>query len=276
MSEVSLETKSEGRAIPPLFVSHGAPNMILYDSPTRSFLAELGEKLPRPRAIVSVSAHFMARQPAVVADPHPGMIYDFGGFERELYEMTYPAPGDPALADRVIGLLDAAGLAPARIESRGFDHGTWVPLKLMYPAADIPVVQLSVEPRRDPRHHFELGRALAPLTRDGVLVIGSGSLTHNLHEVFDRRGGFRAMEETAAPWVTAFADWIAEKVAANDVEALLDYREQAPFAGRNHPTDEHLLPLFVALGAGGGGVGTAIHRETQFAVLSMDAYSFAA
>lgn len=274
MSEVTLETAPEARAIPPLFVSHGAPNMILYDSATRRFLAGLGDALPRPRAIVSVSAHFMAARPAVVADPHPSMIYDFGGFERELYQMTYPAPGDPVLADRVIGLLAEAGLDPARVESRGYDHGTWVPLKLMYPAADIPVVQLSVQPRRDPRHHWEMGRALAPLARDGVLVIGSGSLSHNLHEVFDRRGGFRAMDEEPAAWVRAFADWMAEKVAANDVEALLDYREQAPFAGRNHPTDEHLLPFFVALGAGGEGI--VMHRETQFSVLAMDAYRFAA
>lgn len=273
MSDVSV-VPAAAPAIPALFVSHGAPNMILHDSATRDFLAGLGAKLPRPKAIVSVSAHFMARQPAVVFDPKPEMIYDFGGFERELYSMTYPAPGEPALAERVFSLLDGAGLEPARIEKRGFDHGTWVPLKLMYPEADIPVVQLSVQPRRDPRHHFEMGRALAPLTGEGVLVMASGSLTHNLHEVFGRHGGFRPMDETPPAWVTSFADWIAEKVAAGDVEALLDYREQAPFAGRNHPTDEHLLPLFVALGA--GGAGTAIHRETQFAVLSMDAYRFAA
>lgn len=274
MSDTRLDTPSAATAIPPLFVSHGAPNMILHDSATRRFLDGLGERLPRPKAIVSVSAHFMAARPAVVADPAPQMIYDFGGFERELYTMTYPAPGDPVLAERVLSLLAEAGLDPARVEKRGYDHGTWVPLKLMYPAADIPVVQLSVQPRRDPRHHWEMGRALAPLTQEGVLVLASGSLTHNLHEAFGALGGLRPVDEKAPAWVTDFADWILEKVAADDVDALLDYRTRAPFGGRNHPTDEHLLPLFVALGA--GGLGAVIHRETQFAVLAMDAYRFAA
>ncbi|MCE1235192.1 MAG: dioxygenase [Hyphomicrobiales bacterium] len=266
---MSVETLS----IPPLFVSHGAPNMILHESATRSFLDRLGDELPRPKAVITVSAHFMASRPAVVADPKPEMIYDFGGFERELYTMKYPAPGDPALAERALGLLDAAGLDPARIEKRGFDHGSWAPMKLMYPAADLPVVQLSVQPRRDPRHHYEVGRALAPLAKEGVLILASGSLTHNLHEAFDRFGGMKPLDAPEPEWVSAFADWFVEKTAEGDVEALLDYRERAPFAGRNHPTDEHLLPFFVALGAGGAGV--PIHRETQFAVLALDAYRFA-
>lgn len=274
MATTSTSAPAETTAIPPLFVSHGAPNMILYDSPTRSFLAELGARLPRPKAVVSISAHFMASRPAVVADPKPEMIYDFGGFERELYTMTYPAPGEPTLAGRILDLFETAGLEPARIEKRGYDHGTWIPLKLMYPAADIPVVQVSVQPRRDPRHHWEMGRALAPLAGEGVMILASGSLTHNLHAAFDRRGGFRPRDEAPEAWVTAFADWIAEKIAAGDVEALLDYRAQAPFAGRNHPTDEHLLPLFVALGA--GGAGTVLHRATENAVLALDAYRFAA
>ena len=260
--------------IAPLFVSHGAPNMILHASATREFLAGLGAKLPRPKAIVSVSAHFMAMRPAVVTDPHPEMIYDFGGFERELYRMRYPAPGEPALGARIVDLLAGADLDPVSVPSRGFDHGTWVPLKLMYPEADIPVVQVSVQPRRDPRHHWEIGRALAPLVDEGVLILGSGSLTHNLHEAFDRFGAMRPLDEAPAAWVTEFADWFAEKIAAGDVEALLDYRARAPFGGRNHPTDEHLLPVFVALGA--GGTGTVIHRETQFSVLALDAYRFAA
>lgn len=261
-------------ALPPaLFVSHGAPNMILYDSPARRFLAGLGETLPKPKAIVSVSAHFMASRPTVVADPAPGMIYDFGGFEPELYEMVYPAPGEPQLAAEVAERLAAAGLDPAVKAERGYDHGTWVPLKLICPAADVPVVQLSVEPRLDPRHHYEVGRALADLRREGVLVLGSGSLTHNLHEVFGPTG-MRALDAPRPSWVGEFSDWIAEKVAARDVEALLDYRRRAPNAVRNHPTDEHLLPLFVALGAGGE-EGVRIHDSNNFAVLAMDAYSFA-
>lgn len=261
--------------LPALFVSHGAPNMILYDSATRRFLAGLGDAMPRPTAVISVSAHFLARRPTVVADAAPGMIYDFGGFEPELYRMQWPAPGEPALAARIAERLAAHDLDPALVTGRGFDHGTWVPLKLMYPAADLPTVQLSVQPRRDARHHYELGRALAPFVDEGVLVMGSGSLTHNLHEAFGPTGGLRPVDEPAPAWVTDFADWFAERTVAGDVEALLDWRARAPHAARNHPTDEHLLPFFVALGAGGP-AGVRIHAETQFAVLALDAYDFAA
>lgn len=261
--------------LPPLFVSHGAPDMILHDSATRRFLAGLGDALPRPTAIVSVSAHFLARRPTVVADARPAMIYDFSGFAPELYRMRWPAPGEPALAARLAGALAEAGLEPALVEGRGFDHGTWVPLKLMYPEADIPVVQVSVQPRRDPEHHWRIGQALAPLRDEGVLVIASGSLTHNLHEAFGALGGLRPLDETPPQWVSAFADWIHEKIAAKDVEALLDYRARAPFAGRNHPTDEHLLPLFVALGAGGPD-GVRVHESYNHGVLAMDGYRFAA
>lgn len=267
---------SATQAMPALFVSHGAPNMILHDSATRRFLGDAARAaaLPRPKAIVSVSAHFPSIRPAVVVDAKPAMIYDFGGFERELYSMVYPAPGEPALAARVGDLLTAAGHETILVEGRGFDHGTWVPLKLMYPEADIPVVQLSVQPRRDPAHHLAIGRALAPLAAEGVMVVGSGSLTHNLHEVFGPTG--MAPQNAPVPaWVAEFADWIAEKVAANDIEALLDYRARAPHAVRNHPTDEHLLPLFVALGAGGE-AGVRVHHAYDFGVLAMDAYRFSA
>lgn len=262
-------------SIPALFVSHGAPNMILHESAARRFLSGYATELPRPKAIVSVSAHFPSFRPAVVVDAEPTMIYDFGGFERELYSMTYPAPGDPALAREVAGLLTAAGQEPVLVEGRGFDHGTWVPLKLMYPQADIPVVQLSVQPRRDPRHHWEVGKALAGLSGEGVLVIGSGSLTHNLHEAFGNAGGLLPMDAPSPAWVSEFAEWIADKVEAQDIDALLDYRRAAPHAVRNHPTDEHLLPLFVALGAGGAH-GVRIHDSRNFAVLAMDAYRFVA
>ncbi|MDK9696201.1 MAG: dioxygenase [Siculibacillus sp.] len=258
--------------MPPLFVSHGAPDLILHDNPTRDFLAAVAATLPRPTAIVSVSAHFASLRPAVVVDAAPAMIYDFGGFDPALREMVYPAPGEPALARRIGEALVAAGHDTLLVEGRGYDHGTWVPLKLMYPAADVPVVQLSVQPRRDAAHHFAIGRALAPLVGEGVLILGSGSLTHNLHEASAGGRGPRSRRVPPPAWVTEFAEWIAEKVAANDVEALLDYRARAPHAVRNHPTDEHLLPLFVALGAGGDGM--RIHEAYDFAVLAMDAYRF--
>jgi len=266
---------SASASLPTLFISHGAPDLIVHDNPTRDFLAGLAADLPRPKAIVSVSAHFLSLRPAVVVDEKPAMIYDFGGFDPSLYQMVYPAPGEPALARRIAALLEAAGQDTLLVENRGYDHGTWVPLKLMYPAADIPVVQLSVQPRRDPAHHHAIGRALAPLAEEGVLVVGSGSLTHNLHEAF---AGGRSIHTRRVPppaWVAEFTDWIAEKVAARDIEALLDYRTRAPHAARNHPTDEHLLPLFVALGAGGA-AGVRLHDSYDFGVLAMDAYRFSA
>jgi 4,5-DOPA dioxygenase extradiol len=208
----------------PLFISHGAPDLIVHDNQTRDFLAGIAATMPRPKAIVSISAHFASLRPAVVVDAAPEMIYDFGGFDPSLYEMVYPAPGEPALARRIGEMLVAAGHDTLLVEGRGYDHGTWVPLKLMYPAADVPVVQLSVQPRRDPAHHFALGRALAPLVDEGVLIFGSGALTHNLHEAFAGGRGLRSRRVAPPAWVSDFAAWIGEKVAANDVDALLDYQ----------------------------------------------------
>lgn len=261
-------------AMPSLFVSHGAPNLILYDTPARQFLADYAESIERPTAILSVSAHFETDRPAVVADPAPDMIYDFGGFEDELYTLTYPAPGDPALAERVAGLLSDADLAPAIVRKRGYDHGTWVPLMLLYPGADIPVAQLSVQPGASAAHHYRLGEALAPLRDEGVLIVGSGSFTHNLHEAFQnlRRG---AVDAERPDWVSAFVDWMVPRIEAGAVDDLVAYRTKAPFAVENHPTDEHLMPLYVALGAAGARPkGHRIHESHQFGALELDAFAF--
>ncbi len=259
--------------MPSIFVSHGAPNLILHDAPVRDFLKSYGKSLEQPKAIVIVSAHFMTREPTVVVDEKPGMIYDFGGFEPELYQMVYPAPGAPELAERVAGLLDAAGLTVRGVQNRGFDHGTWVPLKLMYPDANIPVLQLSVQPKADPEHHLKVGRALAPLREEGVLVIGSGSFTHNLGEVFTS-SGLAPVDAPAKDWMIEFREWMDQKIAANDTDALVHYRTKAPHAVRNHPTDEHLLPLYVALGAGEGDKPERIHYSYQYGALALDAYRF--
>lgn len=260
--------------IAPVFVSHGAPNLILHESPTRAFLAGLGATMPRPSAIIAVSAHFEADMPVVVTDPAPAMIYDFGGFERELYSMTYPAPGEPRLAERVAQAIAAAGLPAAVARKRGYDHGTWVPLKLAFPEADIPVVQVSVVPGASPAFHTALGSALASFAAEDVLILASGSLTHNLRAVFGA-GGLTPRDAAVVPWAQAFADWVAERLAAGDVPALEAYETEAPFGARNHPTDEHFLPFFVALGAGGG-KGTRIHAAFEHGALSLDAYRFGA
>ena len=255
-------------ALPALFVSHGAPNVILYDSPTRRFLAGLAGQLGRPRAIVATSAHWEARTPTVNATLQPETIHDFFGFEPPLYEMRYPAPGAPELAREVARRIASAGMRVVEDDARGLDHGVWAPLKLMYPQADIPVTQISVQSHESSQHHFLIGQALRDLREDNVLILGSGNATHNLREM---------MSDGAEPpaWVTAFAIWLRQKITDGDTGELLDYRNSAPFAARNHPTEEHFLPLFAALGAGTPGVaGRMIHSGTTFGVLAMDAFAF--
>ncbi|MDH3195443.1 MAG: dioxygenase [Hyphomicrobiales bacterium] len=258
--------------IEPLFVSHGSPETALRQTAAHHFLKSFGADAPRPRAILTVSAHFETDRPALVADPAPGMIYDFGGFDPRLRDIVYAAPGAPDVAMAAHELLADAGLEPQLVEQRGYDHGVWVPLVLIYSQADISVAQLSVQPGRDAAWHYKVGRALAPLADDGVLVLGSGSLTHNLHELFTS-GRMASGDTTSVPWVEAFSRWIAERLGQGDTDALLDYRRQAPFAVENHPTDEHLMPLFVALGAAReAAAGTRIHESVEFGLLAMDAY----
>lgn len=256
--------------LPAIFVSHGSPTLVLDDVPARDFLSGLGAQLPRPRAIVVVSAHYETRGVRVNTAAHPRMIHDFRGFPKALYDMRYDAPGDPTLAAEIVSRLRDAELDAAGDENWGLDHGTWVPLTLMYPDADIPVVAVSVDPDAGPDHHRRLGAALAPLREDGVLILGSGALTHNLGAL--RRGETPALD--APDWVTHFVDWTAAAIEDGRTEDLLSYRSRAPEAVRNHPTEEHLLPIFAALGAGGGVKGRRLHASTTFSVLAMDAYAF--
>ncbi|MCZ4288735.1 DODA-type extradiol aromatic ring-opening family dioxygenase [Hoeflea alexandrii] len=260
---------------PALFVSHGSPDTVIADTDAAAWLRRMAADLPRPRAIVVASAHFeVSGGVAVSADPEPETIHDFGGFAPELYAMQYPAPGEPELARRIAGDLQAAGFPARAVDRRGFDHGVWVPLKLAYPDADIPVVSVSVDPRQGPEHHFRLGQALAGLGSEGVLVIGSGSFTHNLGEAFKAlRTGRRSIDVPG--WVQDFTGWMNDRLAANDLDALLDYRRRAPFAVENHPTDEHLLPLFVAMGAAGeSGKARLVHDSAEFGVLAMTMWRF--
>lgn len=256
--------------LPTLFLSHGAPTLVLEDVPARGFLAGLGTKLDRPKAVLVVSAHWETDRPLVSAVPRNGTIHDFHGFPRALYELSYPAPGDAALAERVAGLLRGAGLGAGLDTARGLDHGAWVPLLLMYPEADIPVLQLSIQTRQGPAYHLALGKALRPLREDGMLVIGSGSFTHDLTSF---RG--QGLDAPEPGWVSAFADWMDRALVEGRTDDLLSYRRLAPHAARNHPTEEHLLPLFAALGAGTeGGKAERLHRSATFGILRMDAYAF--
>lgn len=247
---------------PSLFLSHGSP-MLAVDAaqPAHGFLRALGAQLPRPEAVLVVSAHWDTTAPRATGSPQPDTLHDFYGFPAPLYRLRYPAPGRPELAAQVVRVLGADAAVDT---DRGLDHGAWVPLLLMYPRHDVPVVQLSLQTALGPAHHLRLGEALAPLREQGVLIIGSGGATHNLREYFHASAGHEPYE--------AFAAWLHETLMRGEQEALLDYRRRAPHASRNHPTEEHFLPLFVALGAGGP-KARRLHASFD-CVLAMDAYAF--
>jgi 4,5-DOPA dioxygenase extradiol len=254
-------------SMPTLFISHGSPMLYLEKGvPARDFLAGMGSLVPRPKAILAVSAHWATERPAVSTAARPETIHDFGGFPEPLYRLHYDAPGDPALAQRVVELT---GAMP--VPDYGLDHGAWVPALLAWPEADIPIFQLSVQPYMSPAHHIALGRKLASLRQEDVLVMGSGSATHNLRRLV--RGHHDLAPE---PWAKAFDDWVADVVEKGDAAALANYRSEAPHAREAHPTDEHLLPLHVAFGAAGEGArGKALHRSFTSGNLSMASYAFA-
>ena len=261
--------ESGAARFPALFVSHGAPTLAVERNDASAFLKKLGSELGRPKEILCVSAHWNTPEPAVSSAERPETIHDFGGFPAELYRIRYPAPGAPALAVRVKGMLEAAGIGCSVAVGRGLDHGAWVPLRLMYPEADVPVAQLSVQAHSGPAHHFRLGRALATLRGQGVLVLATGSATHNL--------GRLGSADAPPDWARQFEEWLKEKVGSGAVDELLNYRRLAPHAALAHPTDEHLLPLFVAIGAGtdgGDARGRSLHRSWTMGSLSMAAYGF--
>jgi 4,5-DOPA dioxygenase extradiol len=262
----------EGRkssSLPAVFVSHGAPTLAIEQNSTVEFLKRLGGELGKPKAILCVSAHWNTEAPAVSGAERPETIHDFGGFPEELFQMRYSAPGAPGLAGRVRELLGEAGFVCTVAPNRGLDHGAWVPLKLIYPEADVPVTQLSVQPSLGTEHHFRMGRALAPLREEGVLILATGSATHNLSRI--------GSGEVPPDWAREFDEWLFRKISEGALDELLEYRRLAPHAAVAHPTDEHLLPLFVALGAGSEesqARGRSLHRGWTWGSLSMAAYGF--
>jgi 4,5-DOPA dioxygenase extradiol len=254
---------------PSLFISHGAPDLALADSPAHRFLRDLGSRLERPDAIVIASAHHEAAGgPLVRAPERFATWHDFGNFDRRLFGLRYEPPGAPALAEEVRALLADAGFRPAEDPDGRIDHGAWVPLSLLFPGADIPLVMVSIDPAKDSAWHYRVGAALSTLRRRNILLIGSGSISHNLRAVFAPSAGGRE-------WVEDFTAWLADRAKAGDRDAILAAMKQAPSASRNHPTDEHLLPLFFALGAGGdGSPGGRLHHSYTYDVLAMDSYAF--
>lgn len=258
--------------VPALFVSHGAPLFAVDAGTTGPALTQWGDRLraahPGLRGVVVMSPHWMARGVHVMSGPQPATWHDFGGFPPALYELQYPAAGSPALAQDVVALLRAAGMDAQGDAARPFDHGAWVPLMHLFPQADLPVVQVALPAGAGPAEVYAMGAALQGLRAQGVLVVGSGSMTHNLSEFF---GGARE----AAQYVVEFSRWIESAVQRGDIDALLDYRAQAPHASRAHPTEDHFLPIFFALGAAGATPQRVdyVSREVRYGMLAMDAFA---
>jgi len=268
------------KTLAPLFLSHGSPMTALEPGAAGAFWQRLGPAITagagRPRAILAISAHTLTREPVLLAAARHETVHDFSGFPEPLYRLRYDAPGAPELAPRVAALIQAAGLPVHSVAEGGLDHGIWAPLRFVWPEADIPVLPLGFPPDWSPARLFALGQALAPLAQEGVLVYGSGSITHNLRMVF---GGRPPLDAPEMPECAAFRDWFVAHSAAADWPALLDYRRQAPHAVLMHPTDEHLLPFFVAAGAAAGAgqptpAAARLHASLTYGCLGMDAYAF--
>lgn len=224
-----------------------------------------------PRAIVVISPHWETPVPVVGCATRLSTVHDFGGFDPRLFQIQYPAQGQPLLAQRVQGLLQAAGLPALLDPAQGLDHGAWVPLRQMYPKADVPVVPLSIQHHGGPAHAHRVGQALAPLREEGVLIVASGNITHNLRDWHVARSG--ASIDIA--YVARFADWVNDTLTHKDIDALLDYRSNRDDGRRAHPRDDHFLPLFTAIGAAGSEAQPeAFHRSISERVIAMDGYRF--
>ena len=255
--------------LPSLFVSHGPPTFALDPGQAGPLLAELGRRLPQPTAVLVLSPHWVTRQVRVTTSARPQTIHDFGGFPEELYRIQYPAPGNPELAMRVLELLNANDWNATADEQRGLDHGAWVPLLHLFPKADVPVIQVSMPHNLDAAGAVRLGRALKPLAEQGVLIVGSGSITHNLYEVrWDN-------SDPGTTYTQEFVDWARRAVSTHDEAALADYLNSAPHARRAHPTPDHYLPLPFACGASDRNAPVQIiDGGMTFGVIAMDAYVF--
>ena len=258
-------------SLPTLFVPHGAPTFALRPGMAGAALVTLAQTLERPKAIIVVSPHWETHEPTVGSATDLDTIHDFAGFPGELYTLTYPAHSNAVLARQVADCLQAAGYTPRIDPHRGLDHGAWVPLRMMYPAADIPVIPLSIKAHGGAAYHYALGQALQPLTNDGFLIIGTGSITHNLRDYM-----ICVHNHLPTPdYVTRFANWIDAQLQTRNIDGLLDYRKIAPDASRAHPTDDHFMPFFVALGAAGTDMtAKRFYAGVDDLVIAMDGYRF--
>lgn len=257
--------------LPSLFISHGSPMILMDDCPARQFmtkfLSDYGATIEKPDAILMISAHWETNSVAVASTKSPPTIHDFFGFPDKFYEYNYHVQGSSVAAEKSIQCLRQAGYSVFEERERGLDHGAWVPLKYMFPEGDIPIAQLSIQCHLGPEHHLQLGQALAPLRGENVLIIASGNITHG------RRAG--EVNEPEFDWVAEFSDWVHRSIENHCVHDLINFREFAPHAKKNHPTDDHYVPLLVAIGAAGIEYrNKLLHSSYTYRTISMNSYAF--
>ncbi len=254
--------------VPSLFICHGAPTLALEDNDYTQFLQDLGRRI-KPKAIVLFTAHWESELPILsYRDDVYETIYDFGGFSEDLYKIKYPAKGSTAIASMVENRLSVHGISSSRDDRRGLDHGSWVVLRLLYPDADIPVIQVSVNPNLHPEKQFKIGGALQGLGEEDILIIGSGGTSHNLRTL-------NWGQRTPEPWTVAFDDWLVEHVQNRDLDSLFQYEKLAPNARLAVPRAEHFVPLFIAFGSGDENKQPKVlHRSYDFGTLSHIVFEF--
>lgn len=255
-------------SLPSLFLAHGAPDLPLTSHIAKRFMNKLAQNLPEPRAILIISAHWETTVPTIGTAAFPTTIYDFNGFPSELRELVYPARTDKTLINRTAQLLNSAGIESSEHPTRGYDHGAWIPLLLTYPKANVPVVQLSLQFGADAKHHFEIGQALAPLRKEGVLIIGSGATVHNLSQITPEGSPIPA-------WAQEFDDWLFDCLEKRDLTTLLKFPHEPATARAAHPSIEHFLPIYVAMGAGWAEKSVErVHHSFSYGSISMATYAF--
>jgi 4,5-DOPA dioxygenase extradiol len=256
------------KPIPPIFLSHGAPSLPLEDIPARAFIKELGIKYKNIKAVLCISAHWETSIPEVTTNPWPNTIHDFYGFPEELYQIKYWAPGSPELAKETYNLIEDNGMEALKNHDRGLDHGTWIPMMLMFPEADVPVIQLSLQHHMDPEKHMHVGQAVSELKNEGILILGSGGAVHPLGYASFRSGA------QPDPWAIDFEAWLTKAVTSGDEESLLNYRRISPYPERVHPYPDHLMPLLTVFGAADNKKGKVAHKSWYAGDLGMGAYIF--
>jgi len=254
--------------LPSLYISHGSPMLMMMDNKSTQFLKKLSSTFLSPKYILIMSAHWESDNLKILYKQNPNTLYDFYNFPKELYKLTYNAPSSKEKNDEIINLLKSNGIEIKKETLRsGYDHGVWSPLRFIYPEADIPVIQISLPYNYDAKELVYLGEVLSVLRKD-TLIIGSGSLTHNLREL-DLRN-----TDIIEPKAKYFRDWIIDKLKNAKINSLINYKQEVPYLKENHPTLEHFLPLFFSLGASGDKIGESLHNSFMYGNLSMDTIIF--